>query len=127
MAIEGPLCENGELFINEDKRIELFLLNGPVDKPGVQCVDMSGWTVVLDVRKKDTSDDPPLFFQTAVISGTFNPDPVLNMQVAYITIDDQDTNTFRQIPYRYSWKRTGALVATVLRWGDAPIQKATAK
>lgn len=112
---------DGSLFIGEDKvlRLEVIdLANAPVD--------MVGWTLLFDVRKKDSSLPPALLSKTPVVTGTFNASRALNTQRAVVTLTDTDMNVFKAATYRYSLKRMDEGNETVLAWGNFSPQKATA-
>lgn len=102
---------SGDLFVGEDKTFRLSM-------PGV---NITGWDIVFDVRKTDKSPDPAIFLKTATIVGTFNVD-----QFAIVNLSDDELNTVKATEYRYSWKRMGNGVETVLCRGDFIPEKATA-
>lgn len=102
---------SGNLFVGEDKTFRLSV-------PGV---DMTGWSVLFDVRKADNSKDPAIFSKTATITGTFGVD-----QKAVVVLTDDELNTVKARTYRHSWKRMTADNETVLCRGDFIPEKATA-
>lgn len=119
MAIEGNL---DGLFVGADHQI----IYADADVPPT---DMTGWSVVLDIRKKDTSSDPPLLTKSGVLSGAYNVDPVTNAQIFTFTLSDDDLSALvfkgDDPILRYSFKRTNAGAETVLRFGDCPITRVT--
>ena len=96
---------------------------------GVTPKDMAGWTIILDIRKKDTSVAPALLAKTRAVSGVFNVDPLLNTQVCLFTILDTElaATIFKgdDLTFRYSIKRTDAGAEQPLRYGDCPIVRVT--
>lgn len=124
MAIEGELVgpDGQVLFVGADHQV---VYTDADDPPA----DMTGWTVVLDIRKKDTSADPPLLSKTGVVSGAYNADPELNAQKVTFTLSDDDlaASIFKgdDVVYRYSIKRTDAGSEQPLRYGDATIVTVT--
>lgn len=121
MALDAPIGGNGSLFVGEDKVFKLELIdadNAPVD--------MTGWTLLFDVRKKDTSNPPAILSYTPSITGTFNSSRNVNTQRAVVTVTDTDMNLFKAGTYRHSWKRMDDGSETVLAWGDFSPEKATA-
>jgi hypothetical protein len=121
MAEEVTLGGEGTLFVGEDKLFRLELLD-PTGAP----VNMSGWTMVFDVRAKDTSADPALLSKVPAVLGTFNAIRADNLQRALVVVTDDDMNLFAEKTYRYSWKRMDGGSETVLVYGDFTPQKATA-
>lgn len=123
MAYEVTIGGDGTLFVGEDKVLRFEL----VDSQSTPApVDMTGWTMLFDVRLKDTSADPAIVSKTPVLSGIFNSNRALNTQRALVTLSDDDMNLFRGKTYRHSWKRMDAGVETILMWGNFVVQKATA-
>ena len=124
---EYTIGGSGSLFVGEDKVLRFELVDAAATPAPV---DMTGWTTVFDVRKKDNSAEPPILSITPVISGVFNASRVLNTQRAIVTLTDDHLNLFKGVPpsnpYRWSWKRMDTASETVLRWGDFSPQKATA-
>lgn len=123
MATETTIGGSGALFVGEDKILSFELVSG---QDSTVSVDMTGWTTVFDVRKKDASVDPAILSLTPVIAGLFNVDRTQNAQRATVTITDDEMNLFRAKDYRWSWKRLDAGSETVLAWGTFAPQKATA-
>lgn len=122
MAYEVTIGGEGTLFVGEDKVLRLELVDAS-STPLPQ--DMTGWSMIFDVRLKDNS-------ATAIISvvpiliGAFNAVRALNTQRALVTLTDDLMNLFKAKTYRYSWKRMDAGVETVLMYGPFVPQKATA-
>jgi len=123
MAEDVTIGTSGALFVDEDKTVKLELLDTS-DVP----VDMSGWTVVLDVRSTDKSGTS-LLSKTASITGSYNSTRASNTQRAVFTIADTDqpasTFTRTSTPYRYSIKRTDAGSETILAYGNWSPQRPT--
>ena len=121
MATETTLGGDGSLFVGEDKTIRLELL----DVDGLP-VSMTGWGLLFDVRKNDTSAEPAILSRTPTLTGTYNSVRATNTQRAVVILTDTELNLFRAQTYRYSFKRTDNDSETVLTWGDFAPQKATA-
>lgn len=115
MAEEVTIGGEGALFVGEDKNFFLSL-------PGV---DMSGMSILLDVRQKDTST-AAIVSQTADVIGVYDDDVDVNTQRARVILTDTQMNLFRAATYRYSFKRMDDGFETVLAYGDFAPQKATA-
>jgi hypothetical protein len=120
MAREATIGGSGTLFVGEDKTLSLAV----VDLSG-NPVDISGWSILFDVRKLDASTTY-IISKTANIAGTYDPVASANTQRAVIILSDDEMNLFREATYRHSWKRMTAGNETVLAWGDFAPQKATA-
>ena len=123
MATEVKLGGDGTFFVGEDKTYR-FLVPG---------VDMTGWTVLFDVRDKDNSPDPARLSVAGTVQGVFDPDPLVNTQHVQVILTDDQTNLFKgsNLPsgaktYRYSLKRMDDDNETVLVRGDFAPEKATA-
>src|SRR4051812_38562847 len=89
MAIESTIGGSGSLFVGEDKIIRLELVDA--DDPTV-AIDMSGFAMVFDVRKKDTSPDPAIISQAPSVAGVFNPVAALNEQRGLVPLTDTQLN-----------------------------------
>ena len=134
MATDVTIGGDGELFADEDKVLELELLDAdPEIEPAAAPVNMIGWAITFDVRAKDNSPDPALLTKTASSVGTFNSVRASNTQRARVTVTDDDMHQFKgsNLPenaktYRHSWKRVDAGAETVLSRGDFAPEKATA-
>lgn len=123
MAYETQIGGNGTLFVGEDK---IFRFEA-VDESG-NPVDMTGWSMIFDVRKKDNSRDPAILGLTNfTLIGIFNSVRALNTQRALLSVIDDQMNLFKAKNYRWSWKRLDADVETVLGWGTFAPEKATAE
>jgi hypothetical protein len=122
MGVETQIGGDGLLFVGEDK---VFICGPITDKSGA-LVNISGWTILFVVRKKDATPDPAMISQTASVTGSFNTDPLLNTQVASVTVADTDMDLFKAGTYRYSWKRMDAGAEVILAYGDFVVQRATA-
>ncbi len=122
MALEATIGGSGSLFVGEDKVLRLELIDATTLLP----VDMTGWALLFDVRKKDSSPSPALVSKTPVLGGTYSAVRASNTQRAIVTLTDTDMNLFKEGTYRHSWKRMDDGSETVLAWGDFTPQKATA-
>ena len=131
MATDVTIGGEGEgtLFADEDK---VFLLE-VLDVNEVP-VNIAGWPIVFDVRRKDNSADPALLSIAATITGTYSATRASNTQRAQVVVTDDDMHPFkgsnlpdgREKTYRHSWKRTTSGSETVLCRGDFAPEKATA-
>lgn len=133
MAREVQIGGDGALFVGEDKDFVYENVAIDVDDPENETlwvpVDMFGWDIRFDVRKKDNSPEPPFIVKTAAVDGTFQPTRAANQQRATVTVTDTDMNTLgglKAATYRYSFKRMDDGVETVLVRGDFVVEKATA-
>lgn len=125
MAVESTIGGSGALFVGEDKELRL----GPLYDANAPTVgvNMTGWTMVFDVRAKDNSADPAIVSISPLpLIGVFNALQASNTQQAVVTLTDDQLNLFKAKNYRWSWKRTDAGNETVLAWGTFAPQKATA-
>lgn len=123
MAENVTLGGDGSLFVGEDKTLTLELV---LKSTPTTAVDMTGWSMVFDVRKSDIAPDPAIVSHTPTLVGVFNATRASNTQRATVTLSDDDLNLFRAKAYRWSWKRMDAGSETVLAWGSFAPQKATA-
>ena len=121
MATNVTLGGGGSLFVGEDKIIRLELLD-----TSALPVDMSGWTMLFEVRLKDATSGTALISVTPAITGSYNAARATNTQRATATLTDDHLNVLVAKGYRWSWKRIDANAETVLVWGDFLPQKATA-
>lgn len=121
MAAEVTIGGSGQLFVGEDKTLVLEL----IDTAGLP-VNMAGWALVFDVRKKDNSAAPAIFSKTPTITGVFNAARATNTQRATVSLSDDELNTITNITYRHSWKRIDAGIETVVAYGPMIVEKATA-
>ena len=121
MAVEVMIGGTGKLFIGEDKTLRFEIL----DAAGLP-VDMTGWTLLFDVRLSDASPDPALLSKTPTVSGVYAATRAANAQRALVTLSDTELNTLKARTYRYSCKRMDSGSEVVLAWGNFVIQKATA-
>lgn len=132
-ALTQTIGGNGMLFVGEDKIFKLELLQIELDSNGTPIapsasstpVDMTGWTLLFDVRVKDTSADA-ILSKTPTVTGTYNASRALNTQRAVVAVSDTEMNLFKQKTYRHSWKRMDDGVETVLSRGNFTPEKATA-
>lgn len=119
MATEGDLIG---LFVGADHVVSYTDSDDPP-------TDMAGWTVVLDIRKKDTSAAPALLSKTGVVSGTYSATVASNTQKVTFTLTDDDlaSTVFTGDDWRgrYSIKRTDAGLEQPLRFGKVTIERVT--
>jgi hypothetical protein len=130
MATTETIGGDGKLFVGDDMVFELELLvprtDGlPHDATSI-VENMTGWVLLFDVRKKDTSPDPAILSKTPTITGVFNAVRSVNTQRAVVVVTDTEMNLFKQQTYRYSWKRMDDGSERVLCRGDFAPEKATA-
>lgn len=123
MPDEVTIGGGGKLFVGEDKTIRLELID-PVDT--TVAVNMLGWTMLFDVRKKDTSAEPAISSLTPSLTGVFDVVRATNTQRAIVTFTDTELNKYKAGTYRWSWKRMDDGIETILGWGSFTPQKATA-
>lgn len=128
MATESPISRAAGWFAGEDK-----VLKFPVyQADGVTPEDVTGWAFAWVLRKRDDDPDPPVLEKTTVgggitITGTYNADPAVNTQRVEVAIADTDTENLDAGRYRHSLKRTDEGSETILAFGDAYLQRATAR
>lgn len=123
MAYAVDIGGGGTLFVGEDKVLRFELVDTQ-DPP--QPVEMSSFTMIFDVRKKDNSPDPAIVSAPVTVSGIFNANRLLNQQRGFVVLSDDMMNLFKAKTYRYSWKRMDTGVETVLMYGNFAPEKATA-
>ena len=129
MATEVTIGGDGVMFVGEDKLLRFEVLDKTYDPaiPGSGVpLDMQGWTLLFDVRMKDTSPDPAMFSAAPSIVGIYDPIRSQNTQRAVVTLTDNDLDLFKAKTYRHSLKRMDPGSETVLVFGDFVPQKATA-
>lgn len=128
MAIDDALVdatsEEG-LYVGADHSVVMTVYSNSA-KTTIQ--DISGWTIVLDIRKKDTTASA-LLSVTGTVSGTFNATPASNTQKVTFTLADTDLAatvfTGDEFEGRYSVWRTDAGSEQPLRYGDITITRTT--
>lgn len=114
MAIEAAL---EGLFVGEDKTITMVVYQSD----GTTAQNITGWTIVLDIRKKDTTG-------TALLSKTATlVTPASGICSFALSDDDLAASVFPGDDWtgRYSIKRTDTGVETILRYGDVTITRVT--
>lgn len=139
MALTQTIGGNGTLFVGEDKTFRLELLVAELDSEGNPVppssasvpIDMTGWSILFDVRKTDNSPDPAIFSKPASLQGVYNANRALNTQRALVSLTDTEMNTVKAGntspgSYRHSWKRMDDGSETVLARGPFSPEKATA-
>jgi hypothetical protein len=119
MASEEVALEG--LFVDADGSVIYSDVSSPL-------VDMTGWTVVLDIRKKDTSGTAKLT-STGVVSGAYSLVAGSNTQIVTFTLTSTDlaASVFPGDDWsgRYSIKRTDVGFKQPLRFGDVTITRVT--
>jgi hypothetical protein len=128
MAIDGALVDGTTeetLYIGADHSVVMTVYSNS-GKTTIQ--DIAGWTIVLEIRKKDTSPTA-LLTKTGTVSGTFNATPGSNTQKCTFTLSDDDLAatvfTGDEFTGRYSIWRTDAGSEQPLRFGDCTITRTT--
>lgn len=121
MALEVAIGGDGTLFVGEDKTLNLEVLD-----TSSLPIDISGMSILMDVRIRDDSAAPAIFSKTATVVGVYNAVRATNTQRARVTLTDTEMNTVAAHRYRHSWKRMDDGSETVIVYGDFIPQKATA-
>src|SRR5678816_1862293 len=123
MAIEAAL---EGLYVGVDMTVELTVYTTDAQ---TACTDVTGWTTLLEIRKKDTSGGAAKLSKSGLVSGTFNAIPASNTQkVSFPLTDDDLADTIfpgDDWSGRYSIKRTDSGLETVLAYGDVTITRVT--
>lgn len=110
---------NLTLKIGIDKRYDCTILN----KAKTEAVDITGWALSWMVKRKATDlDAAALFVKTTAggaitITGAYNVSPTVNLQLARVSIADEDTAALTPSLYVYELKRTDAGFETPLLEG----------
>lgn len=124
-ALVDATSEQG-LYVGADQSVELTVYSNSA-KTTIQ--DVTGWTILLDIRRKDTSASPALLSKTGTVSGVFNATPASNTQKVTFTLSDDDLAatifTGDEFEGRYSIWRTDAGSEQPLRFGDCTITRLT--
>lgn len=101
------------------------------DSDGVTPKDVTGYAFAWVLRKRDADPDPAILEKTSAagiaITGTYSADPDANTQRVEVTIADTDTEDLDAGTYRHSLKRTDEGSETILAFGNAVLQRATAR
>lgn len=109
---------NGEIFIGEDKTIEMEIL----DRSDVP-VNITGWTITVVISLTPTS--AALFTKTpATISGSYNAVRASNTQRASVGLTDTELATLTKGKYTWSAKRDENGSESILAWGSFVVQRA---
>lgn len=118
---EEQIGGEGRLYQGEDKTLRWRIRDYTTDA----LVDVAGWTIVFDVRLRD-STPTAVITKTCAVVGSYNATESLNTQYVTATLlDDDTTGLTAPKKYRYSLKRTDAGLEDVLRAGDFVLEKAT--
>lgn len=127
MAIEANISRSHHWFCGEDKVFSYTVYQAD----GTTPEDVTGWTFDWALRRRNDDADPAVLEKTSVsgisITGTYNADPAQNTQRVEVTIADTDTEDLPAGPYRHSLKRTDDGSETILSFGNAVLQRATAR
>lgn len=128
MADEVHIGRKPGWFAGEDKKIQFPIFEDDDETPK----DVTGYAFAWIVRRRDDDADPPVLQKTSdsgsiAIVGTYNADPAQNTQRVEVTITDTDTESLAAGTYRHSLKRTDDGSETVLAFGNAYLQRATAR
>jgi len=121
MATEGALAYlvTGEtLFVGGDFSIPFTVYQSD----GSTAQNITGWTVVLDIRRRDTSNTPPLLTVTATPTT-----PISGVCTFALSAEDLDADVFTgdEFQGRYSIWRTDTGSRVPLRYGDCVINRTT--
>lgn len=116
------------LHVGEDASVEIVIYADADAETTI--LDTSGWTTLtLDIRKKDTSSDPPLLTANGVRAGSFHTNPATNTQKWTFTLSDDDLSAdiFKgdEFEGRYSIWRKDAGSEKPVRYGDCTITRTT--
>lgn len=113
------------IFVGTDLTLEMVVYTTPAH---TACRDITGWTIVLDMRKTDTATTSKLS-KTGVVSGVFNSVPGSNTQKVTFTLTDDDLSATvfpgNDPTVRYSVKRTDPGGELILAFGDTPLNRVT--
>jgi len=112
---------NDDLFIGEDKNLDLEVLDDD-DVP----VNVTGWAVTFDMREKPHSPTTMVSL-TCSVEGTYSATRALNTQRLRAALTDDHTTKFEAGRYAYSFKLTTAGAETILAQGGITFQEATQK
>jgi hypothetical protein len=119
MAIEVTLGGGGDLFVGEDKRVVVEILDRAGDP-----VDLAGWTTALVLKARD-ADVGAVLSLAGTVTGTHNAVRATNTQRLTFTATDTQTATLAAKTYRYSVKRTDDGSETILAFGPCIVERAT--
>ncbi len=123
MAREQHIGASEDWFIGEDKVLE-FEIYGDDD---VTLEDVATWAFRWVLRKQGESDAIVISKTTdddITITGTFDPDPLVNTQKVEVAIEDTDTVNLQPGVYAHALKRTDDGQATINSYGKATLKKA---
>lgn len=128
MAIEGALVdatsEEG-LYVGADHSVEVTVY---ANAAKTTIKEITGWTIVLDIRTKDTASSAKLT-KTGTVSGVFNSSPGSNTQKVTFALSDDDLSstvfTGNEFEGTYSIWRKDDGSEQPLRYGDVTITRTT--
>jgi hypothetical protein len=123
MAIQTVVTE--PLFIGTDFRY----VHTTYTAARTAIVDTTAWALSFVIKRRPTDSDMDAVFEKTtsnggvVVSGTFNPDPGTNTQVATVTIADTDTDGVLPGSYHWEMKRTDPGFETILSYGTVELKR----
>ena len=122
MAIEGAITG---LYVGADHEAVLTTYTTSA-KTAIE--DVTGWTIVMDIRTTDRSSTA-LLSVTGTVSGVFNATPALNTQITTFSLPAALTakTIFKgdDVPLRASFWRTDTGFKQPLRFGDVALTRTT--
>lgn len=133
------LGADGDLFIGEDLRIDLEVIDqsstvnpatgAPVPPASWVPLDVgSGYTFQFDLREEPTAASPKISVACSII-GTYNASRAVNTQRVRATLTDDDTAVANLGAngglYWYSFKRTNDGAERIALYGQARFTRAT--
>lgn len=129
MAERVQIGGEHDLYVGEDKDIELEILDGSPDDLASIPIDVTGRTIWFDVRKPLTSATPIISRQMS-IQGVFDADRSLNTQRAVISLTDTETEVLKayadvEAGYFYSVKDLEPGAETIIAEGPFVLERAT--
>ncbi len=128
MALEQHISLAHHWFLDTDKVVRFTVY---ADDERTTVKDVTGWSFDWVLRRRDDTADPPVLQKSTgagiAIVGVFNANPATNTQRVEVTIDDVDTDALPPGKYRHSLKRTNPGSEEILSFGDAYLQRATAR
>lgn len=151
MALEQDITAEKRIFLGEDKRVEFPIydqtdltdeeLLAEIAAGTATPLDVSGWELLFDIRKKDNTADPAIIEKTTgspggiTVIGTWDASQSVNTQRIRVLLDDTDTYDPTASPdvvvkkgtYRYALKRMDDGSETVLVFGKFVFLQATTR
>jgi hypothetical protein len=116
------------IFLDSDFTRNFHVKDIDTDATGATAKEITGWTIILDIRKSLQSPNP-LLQATLTVTGVFNSTAASKTQRARWTCADTDLTTAKfglgGGTFPYSVKRTDAGNEVVLQRGNIVIERAT--